>query len=307
MKYNYNAKNIQTNIKSQISAQYFNNSINLENKHNVLDDNNNKMNEKITIIELIQYIKSNKNAINSVNIIDLNSVKNNLKKSEKELTHLKFQDVRQVNYLPTKLNEIFDVENNKYLHAGVLEKIPIYDNTNISLYSSILVCLKQNFFSQNMTYQQQFVSTFINCLNSDTKKFNYRKYNWEKDDLNKSFSKGFIGTNIMKYLSDFLCINIFVLDIEKDNLFYAGGEYFVPYKKTIFLIHYTNNIFEPLYTESARFFSINDNIIKTIRNLQNIDVYRLSNDMNFEFKEKYEDLELYLNIKKNGDNNKVIE
>jgi hypothetical protein len=200
--------------------------------------------------------------------------------------------------LPEKLNKIFNVENNKYLHAGVLENVPAFADADISLYSSVLVCLKPNFFSQNTPHQQKFLATFIECLKLDSKKNSYRKYSWERDDLYKSISKGFVGTNVLKYLCDYLVINIFVLDIKNDSLMFAGGEFYIPHKKNIFLIHHENNSFEPMYCENIRFFSQVDNIIQKIRKEKSALVYKLSKNMIFDFVEKEECLEPYLNMKK---------
>lgn len=251
---------------------------------------------RISVNSLLNYIKTNKNQMKSIDIIELSSIKN---VEVKDLAKLRYQEVKQVLHLPENLNSIFQVDKYKYLHAGVLDNIPLFNDTDISLYSSILICLKQNFFSQNTPYQQKFVTSLIECLKADSKKNSYRKYNWERDDLYKSISKGFIGVNILKFLCDYFFVNIFVLDIKNDKLMFAGGEYFIPYKKNIFLIHYENDSFEPLYCENSRFFQHTDNIMQEIKKTKNVSVYKLSQNLDFNFIEKEEVLEPYLNIKVN--------
>lgn len=266
------------------------------NKTNISENN-----ARVSVSSLINYIKTNKNQMKSIDIIELSSIQNI---EVNEISKLRYQEVKQVLHLPENLNSIFHIEKNKYLHAGVLDNIPLFNDTNISLYSSILVCLKQNFFSQNTPYQQKFVTSLIECLKADSKKNSYRKYNWERDDLYKSISKGFIGVNILKFLCDYFFVNIFVLDIKNDKLMFAGGEYYIPYKKNIFLIHYENDSFEPLYCENSRFFQHTDNIMQEIRNTKNVSVYKLSQNLDFNFIEKEELLEPYLNIKVNKEENK---
>jgi hypothetical protein len=251
--------------------------------------------ERISVSDLLNYINKNKSEFKLINVIDLSSIKN---EEIKEIKKLRYQEVKQVLFLPENLSTIFNVQKFKYLHAGVLENIPLFGDSDISLYSSVLICLKPNFFSQNTPYQQKFLTTFVECLKLDSKKNSYRKYNWERDDLYKSISKGFVGINILKYLCDYFVINIFVLDIKCDKLMFAGGEYYIPHRKNIFLIHHENNSFEPLYCENARFFSVSDEIIQNLRKEKKVSVYKLSNNMHFNFVEKEEDLEYYLNIKK---------
>lgn len=251
------------------------------------------LDERITIDYLINFIKENKNVISQINQIDINTQqKKSIDNENYQLKKLKYQDVKHIKKLSEKLNVFFDVENNKYLHAGVLEFIPNFENINISLFSSIITCLKSGFVSQNILYQQKFISTLLSCLNNGTNKFNYRKYKWESNDLNKSLSKGFIGSNVLKYLNDYFCINIFILDLNKDKLLFSGGETYVPYKKNIFLLYYDNDVFEPLYSESSKFFLFNDKLISNIlKNQENVDVYKLCDHLIFEFKETEENLE----------------
>jgi hypothetical protein len=259
--------------------------------------------DRIGIDDLINYIKKNHQSISDINYVDLNNIGDTkIKKLEK----LNFQDVRQITQLSEKLNILFDIENNKYLHAGVLEHIPNYGNNNISLYSSVLVCLNPSLLTQNTQSQQKFLTIFLDCLKLDSKNINYSKYKWQRDDIYNCISKGFVGINIIKFLCDYLCINIFVLDLEKEKLIFGGGEYYNPHRKHIFLIRYEGENFEPLYNEQSRFFSITSNIVKCIRNSkEDIEIFPLYNDMPIDFVEREENLDNYLNIKKNKNNDNI--
>jgi hypothetical protein len=198
-----------------------------------------------------------------------------------DLVKLSYQNVKTIMMLPKELRKIFDVDKTKYLHAGVLETINIAGKErNVSLFSSVLTCLKQSFFSQNQQYQQKLILTLIDCLKADSRKFNYRKYGWEKNDMIDCLNRGFIGSNILKFLCDYLYVNIFVLDISSDELKFAGGEEYIPFKKSIFLIHYEKDIFEPLYTDHTKSFSKNDEIMKKINdNIANFKCYKLCDDI----------------------------
>jgi hypothetical protein len=256
--------------------------------------------KRITTEALIEYIKTNIDKIQSLDFVDLNF---NSYTEVKELKKLSIQDVRPVLFLPEVLNEFFDLNETKLLHAGVLEKIPKYQDKNISLFSSVIVCLKQSFLSQSVVSQQKDITTFIDCLKNDSSKFNYRKkYGWEKDDLSNCIENGFIGSNIIKYLSDYLCINIFILNIESDQgVMFGGGDEYIPYKKNIFLLHYGSNSFEPLYSESGiKYFMFDDPVIKKIRSNKNkIKVYKLHEGMKTNFIECEENLDVYLYNEKN--------
>lgn len=247
---------------------------------------------KITTEGLIEYIKRNINKIYDIDAIDLNTVTH---VEVNELKKLSFQDVRPVQYLPEIFNEIFDLNEMKYLHAGVLEKIPNY-TANISLFSSVIVCVKQSFLSQSLSAQEKDIHTFIECLKNDSNKINYKKYGWEKNELYDCIQKGFIGSNIIKYLSDYLCINIFILNISEQKITFGGGDEYVPYRKSIFLIHHGGDSFEPLYTESGtKYFLYNDEIMKRIRSKRNlVKAFKLCENMDTSFVEYEENLNVYL-------------
>jgi hypothetical protein len=248
--------------------------------------------ERLSTADLIQFIKMNRSKIEKIDYIDLNELV--IEKSN-ELELLRFQDVKTITKLPPKLHDFFDIENTKYFHAGSLHTIPDFGETDISLFSSVLICLHQNFFMQNTLAQQKFVSGFIISLQGDTKKFNYNKYGWTKENLYNWMKNGPLGSQIIKYLSDYLCINIFILDIEEDKLMFGGGDEYYPYRKTIFLIKYNGNKFEPLYTEAQKFFSVNSKIIKKIsQNKKFIKIYPLSATMKQDFVECLEDLSTYI-------------
>jgi len=255
--------------------------------------------QKFTTDELISYITKNLTEINDINYVDLN------KHSQAPLK-INTQEVKIITYLPPKLNEIFKLENNRYLHAGA-NRIAKCNFTNISLFSSVMICLKQSFLSQNLTMQQAAIIQFTKCLEADVQKFNYARYNWSKTFISDCIKKGSIGKHIIKYVADYLCVNIFVLELESDRLVFCGGNEYIPYKKSIFLIKYRGEDFEPMYTEHGKFFAYDDPLMKFIRsNMNMISVYELCDAMiGAPFAEYVEPLESYSTISKNGGNSRT--
>jgi hypothetical protein len=252
--------------------------------------------------DLFKYLKKNSEAFKFVSYIDLND------KVEKTIAltidKLHFQDSKKINYLPTNLANIFKVNSNnlhKYLHIGVLKAID--GISNISLFSSIITCLKQTFISQTTSNQTLFIMKFVERLKSESKgskfvEFGYKRYKWDKTDLYNDLSNGAASGNVVKYLCDYLHINIFVLDLDKDELYFGGGEEYIPYKKTIFLLKYEDDTFEPFCTEQSRIFVANDDLIKHIReNKKYVKCHVLSDKVDAEFNEIEEDLEKYRLLK----------
>jgi hypothetical protein len=137
-----------------------------------------KCGERIGITELLNYLKTNKDTIKNIGCIDLNNVNNTKNKIEEtEISKLHFQDLKKINYLPENLANIFKLNSDnfhKYLHAGVLQNLSYSYSKhtesvkiNVSLYSSILVCLRHTFLSQPSKYQEIFITKLIDRLKND--------------------------------------------------------------------------------------------------------------------------------------------
>lgn len=238
------------------------------------------MEQKLTISNLIKFIKDNVDTFKTLGCVDLNVVDLPIKETHTSIKPLEFQDLKKLTYLPTNLANIFDLQNNKYLHAGMSKT-----SVGMTFFGSILTCLKQSFLSQPISYQNKFVKRFIEILSAESKgnhysKFEYKQYGWNRDDISNSLTNmnknncDDIGPNIVKYVSDYLHINIFILDVAEDILRYGGGDKYVPFKKTVFVIKYSDEgnkyVYEPLFTErSPQCFKIDDKTIKLIRDSEN--------------------------------------
>jgi hypothetical protein len=263
-----------------------------------------KTGKRISLDDLFAFLKKNKQVFKDVGCVDLNDTKDTTVYTS--LEKLNFQDFRKVNYLPKNLANIFKLHSadfGKYIHAGTLKTINLkrqdVANLQISLYSSIMTCLKQSFLSLPVSTQVDFISKLIDRLQNESKGSKYeefcyaRKYRWKKSDISNDITHSLSGGNIIKYLSDYFHINIFVLDVDKDELYFGSDEY-VPYKKSIFLLKYADETFEPFFTEQTKTFSITDKIMDRIRSKsKDVNVYILCDNMDFKFQEVEEDLDWY--------------
>lgn len=270
-----------------------------------MDQNNShnktqKQGRRISTDELIKYIKTNKEVLKTVKCIDLNDVPINVQPTSLEKTQ--FQNLVEVDYLPTNLSQIFKLNSGqKYLHAGCLRTINVKTKTlMVSFYSSILSCLIQQFFSAPLGEQINFTLKLLDRLKKDSCGTTYtelaykRRYGWKPNDIENEINMNLVTQNVMKFVSDYFHINIFILNLEKDLLHFGGDEY-IPYKRTIFLIKYPDGIFEPLFVGNTRAFTVDNEIIKEIRNdMDCVNVFNFTDKHVLGFEETEEELVLYL-------------
>lgn len=200
---------------------------------------------------------------------------------ENNINPLDYHKIEQIKFLPEQLSDWFDLDNDQYYHIGSLQSFEpqnIDYDINISLFSSILTCIIPIFSLPNKSVQSDIIQKMILKLKKEAKKkfseFEYRnkETSFTHTDLIDDLDNGNFGGNIIRYIADFLHINIFVLDIEEDQLIFGNIKNFVPYKKTIFILKFENNIFEPLFTKKTKYFSFKDDLIEIIiDNIKDID------------------------------------
>jgi len=242
-----------------------------------------KPEKRISTQDLISYIKSNIEIINSIGCIDLDNDTNDEIKVSHHLDQLKFQDVQRITFLPPNLAKFFDISQIKYLHAGVLKHCSDKKGADITLYSSVISCLKQSFLSQPTSDQDALISRFIARFKSESKgiydKLGYKKFKWTRNSLGDDIESNTLGKNVVKYLADYFHINVFILDVSDDIIYFANGTLLVPYKKNIFLLRYEDGTFEPFFTEHSRFVAHSDKLMrKMIDNLDIIHPFNFSDE-----------------------------
>lgn len=234
-----------------------------------------KQGKRISMEDLYKFIKTNNDAFQNIGCVNLN----NQSKEPEELEKLQFQDVRKIQTLPNTIANFlqFDQQSLKYLHAGTFVKTK--GSMNLSLFSSVITCLRRSFLSQTIISQEKFLISLIDRFKSDlTSLFFLHKYdkiyNWSKEEVISDINNGIFSGQILHILCDYFCVNIFVLDIEDDSVFFGGGMHYIPYRKSIFVLKYDNDIFEPLFTEQTRLFTLSDEPVKSIRSqIRNTKLY----------------------------------
>jgi len=247
-----------------------------EKKKNVEDD------EEVTIDDIIKFVTNNLSTISNIGYYDLNEPE----KKKEELKELQFQDIKKIDEFPEHIGKVFGSVNIKFIHTGVLKFLVAGNKANISFYSSIFTCLKPNFMVQMTAFQFDFLSKFLDIFLMESIKmyfniFGFKKLGLMRDDLYNFIKNGIINQYVIRFVANYFHVNIFVLNLEDDRIEYFD-EVFVPFKKNIFLLKYSDNNFEPMFTECTRFFNYSDTIIQfIIQNKNLIKQFDYGNDLKF--------------------------
>lgn len=262
-----------------------------------------KLGKRISKEELLKYIETNKETAKNINIVDLNEVI-----PEQEFTSIEkapYQAIQEIRFLPENLSKIFKIGTTKYLHTGCLKSINAKNgkhqtNLQISLLSSIITCFHSQFSLMSVSNQAIFINKVFDRLRVDSSgtKFAQFKYNklfkWKKEDIENDLMKNNYSGKVLKFLCDYFHINIFIIDIEKDQLCYPGNKY-IPYRNTIFVLKFEDGTFEPVSIQNMRVFGPALKLIENIRkNPDYVTVINLGESMSLGIEEENEDLTKYL-------------
>ena len=209
----------------------------------------------ITINQIISYL-SNKSLTNSNENINNSLVQ-------------KKYDIISLDNCSNFFKNIF---NNSLYRQGINQTWKtIKEEFNISLISSVLHNLDNDFHSKSETEQLEYIDNLVIKMLYDINneklftKFNYRSSKIKKQDLIDEI-KNYKNTNkVIRFLSDYFDINIFILNIQKNELFCMYGENeFNKYKKSIFIARVDNNAFEPIQSNNNTYFTYSDKVIKNL-------------------------------------------
>jgi hypothetical protein len=241
--------------------------------------------KQINLNDIIEYIEKNINFISKPEFIKLN---NNDIEQKENFIPLVYQESKEVKNLPTNLNSIFNTM--VMFRKGVIAHVGVPLNVNISYISSILSILIPDFNEMKKTKQIKFVEIFIKKIYRESREqyetFEYKNLGWVKKEFRNNIQKYIMGRDIMKYVADYLHINIFLLDISNDTLVYIGERTYIKYKKNIFLLKVDDITFEPLQFEENSIIDHNTPIINKLINSRFLVEYmdcNLSHDEEFNF------------------------
>mgnify|MGYP001433433365 CR=1 FL=1 len=206
-------------------------------------------------------------------------------------------------------SEIFDNNNYLFYKIGIIHSMKNDKNKyyNCSVYSSILTCILENYIDNTIDIRMNFINKFVIQILEDIgkeklyTKFNYRSLGWKKKNLINSIRTCENNDIVIKFLSDYLNVNIFIIDIPKNKIFISyGEEKFNKFKKNYFLTC-INDIYEPVLCNNItniKFdnipFSIIINHYQNIINIINVNFSKKNKNKNKVFTIGDENIEQYL-------------
>lgn len=208
-----------------------------------------KEGKKILLQDILTYIRTNDQIIGKPEIFQLNDVQ--VIQQNPTITNidqLYANKKSTLSALPKNLQNIFG--EFCITRTGVLHSVNVPKNVDISFFS----CLFEIFFADNICNESEkklMIEDMIRKLYMEAKnkftEFNYRDLGWNQREFIERVKNCSVEKDIYRYCADFLYINIFILDLETDSLYYAGPETYNPYKKNVFILRFELDHFEPLY------------------------------------------------------------
>jgi hypothetical protein len=162
------------------------------------------------------------------------------------------------------------------------------DFTKFSFFKSLLYTLISKPKESDL---ENLIKTLVkHIMYGGITEFGYAKLKWNKKTLKDNINNNVIDSGTIRVVSDYLHVNIFVINDDSKQIEYGGAE-FVPFKKNIFIYKYKDN-FYPIFTKDSKFFKFTSPLVKyLLTNTQKITL--LSHDQ-MTFKE--EDLSKYINL-----------
>ena len=135
-----------------------------------------------------------------------------------------------------------------------------------SFYSCILSSLNNDYIKATDKYKFNSINNLISYLKSDVsmdgyKNHGYSKIGLKKNDLIKDINNDKISDILIRYVTDALHINLFLIDDK--NIKYFGGE-FIVFKNIVIILKH-NDKYYLICTEKDKYFRFNSNdLIKQI-------------------------------------------
>lgn len=232
------------------------------------------MSTRITLIELIDYVKKmsdNREKINKDNIYAVDSSKNNL--NEETFMSLRYGEEKTLGNLPKILKQIFDPYINNTIRTGTLH---YHNKLNISLIYSILCCAKEDFMEQSNEKKIQYVEEFNKIMVKELysknlfKNYEYKQIGWTMKELLSSIRLYKNNTMVLRFLSNFMSLNIFLLNVNQDKIYaiYPEKHYNV-YKPSLMLLFY-DDIFEPIFYKKNKVWNYKCDPLKKLINIDKV-------------------------------------
>jgi hypothetical protein len=132
-------------------------------------------------------------------------------------------------------------------------------NMNKSVFFSVLWLLKDGFSKEDQFTQSNYIQEFVRKLEHESQneffeQSPYKAMGWTKDSLLLDIKKSDVTKTLLRFIADYCHINIFILNVSNGKLYYSGSSPWIYYKKNIILLNHKNSKFEPVFTETDKFF-----------------------------------------------------
>lgn len=196
---------------------------------------------RLSINELVSYVE-NKTKLNDDKDKELDIIV-----QEKKINPLDINKSEIIEFT-SDLKIIFD----KYIvmrKGTLINNLSYLNNIDCSsyltLYQSLIYNIRDStFLSKEYSYQETYIFEFIEELKKSLHKLPSGKD--KKNLFNMMILTDDINQELIKYIANYLTINLFIVDIFNNTIKLANDEYRMEYKNTYILKH--NNIYEPLYS-----------------------------------------------------------
>jgi hypothetical protein len=270
----------------------------------------------VTLPKLISYVLSfsqeekdkNKNTNNLENLFSL-QIKSN---DEFKFNCLKFGESKNINDFPKKLKSIFDPYIKDFIRYGSKKSLDQNSESNLSLYFSILKLLIPDFAKFTSKDQLNYIfklrdkMTIYISTSYMLQENEYDKFGWIKKDMTTSLIQFKTNILIMKLIADYFSLNIFILNIIEDKIYYiSDNDSFDLFRGNIFLVC-NGDIFEPLIYNDKPILDYTDSVVNKLINVDaNLLIFMnpsLKNQDNIKFDIKLFNINKYLKLIKLDDN-----
>jgi hypothetical protein len=214
----------------------------------VLENNKSKMTERVTLASLLQFIIDNTQRYQpkeeiveeekpKANIKPIIKTKNKIKSFEETL----LESSSPIKFSKFNLNHIYII---KYSDSTFL-------NTMLFFFSSFSIT------SEMITSGHKRFIQYGGFTD-----FGYSKLKWNKKTLLKSIDDNSIDEYYLRSLSDYLHINIFILNSDSKLLTLLSDYY--PYRKH-FVMYKLNNQYYPIFNKETLYFNAQSDLIQKLK------------------------------------------
>ena len=128
-------------------------------------------------------------------------------------------------------------------------RIGVYRDNNNSIWTSLLVCLDENYF----TYNKNIIISQITNLKAEL--YNYASYNKMPKRFYNDIDKNIISSDVFTVMCKYLNINVIIFDMKENKIkCQYDGDFMNPYKNTVLLANFEND-YEPIITNDVKYFN----------------------------------------------------